>query len=281
MKLGPYATTGQRAVRYGLQSFGFLFCLFLVGPIFVFVPLSFNDVALFHYPVERFSTRWFQELVTSREWSQALLNSVFVAVSSTALATVLGVFAAFGLWRGNFRGKELILVVFMLPLIVPTVISAVSMYFAFASVSLDSSYMGLIIAHTTLATPMVVISVSAVLAGLDRNLLRAAASLGASPLLAFFRVTLPLIQPGVIAGAIFAFAISFDDVVAALFLAGPGQQTLPLQMYMRATDLFDLVIAAAATFMLLVAIGLMSLLLLMQANRVPARKVNEAMREIR
>jgi putative spermidine/putrescine transport system permease protein len=281
MKLGPYATTAQRAAKYGLQFFGFLFCIFLVGPIFIFVPLSFNDVALFHYPVERFSTRWFQELVTSREWSHALLNSVFVAVSSTVLATALGVCAAFGLWRGDFRGKELVLVIFMLPLIVPTVISAVSMYFAFASVSLDGSYLGLIIAHTALATPMVVVSVSAVLAGLDRNLLRAAASLGAHPLLVFFRVTLPLIQPGVMAGAIFAFAISFDDVVAALFLAGPRQQTLPLQMYMRATDLFDLVIAAAATFMLVVAIGLMSLLLFLQADRTPVRKANEAMREVR
>jgi putative spermidine/putrescine transport system permease protein len=260
MNLGPSVTTGQRAASIGLRVFGLLFCLYLVGPIFVFVPLSFNDVALFHYPIEHFSLKWFRELLVSHDWSRALLNSLFVATTSTLLATLLGVCAAFGLWRGRFPGKDLIMIIIMTPMIVPTVISAVGMYFAFARAGLDNTYLALILAHTALATPMVVITVSAVLARFDGNLLRAAANLGAHPLLAFRRVMLPLILPGVVAGAIFAFAISFDDVVAALFIAGPTQRTLPVQMYMQASDLYDLVIAAAATFMLVVAISLMAAL---------------------
>jgi putative spermidine/putrescine transport system permease protein len=272
MKLGPYATTGERATHVALRLFGVLFCIFLVAPIFAFVPLSFNDVALFNYPIEHFSLRWFRGLVESADWRNALLNSIFVAVISTFLATILGVCASFGLWRGNFRGKNFIMIVLMMPMIVPTVISGVSIFFAFTKVRLDSTYTGLILAHTCLATPLVVISVSAVLARLDNNLLRAAANLGAHPLLTFWRVTLPLIQPGVVAGAIFAFAVSFDDVVVALFIAGPEQRTLPLQMYIRASDLVDLVIVAAATFMLVVAVSLMALVQLLQARRSSALK---------
>src|SRR5690606_30826541 len=140
----------------------------------------------------------------------------------------------------------------------------VSMYFSFAQVGLHYTYLGLILAHTAMAAPIVVVTVSAVLARFDGNLLRAAASMGAHPLLAFRRVTLPLIMPGVVSGAVFAFAISLDDVVVALFLAGPDQRTLPVQMYMRSTDLFDLATAAAASLMFVVAIAMMVFLELLR-----------------
>ena len=260
----PYESWTQRWARAVLALFGVLFCVFLVGPILAFVPMAFNDVALLHYPIQHVSLRWFRGLIASPEWSRALLNSLLVAVGTPLLATALGVSAALGLWRGRFAGRNLIMAIVMTPMIVPSVIGAASMYFAFVRVGLDYSYVGLILAHAALAVPLVVVTVSAVLERFDGNFLRAAASLGAPPLLAFRRVTLPLILPGVLSGAVFAFAISFDDVVVALFIAGPDQRTLPVQMYMRSSDLFDLVIAAAAAIMLVVAFLLMIFLLFLK-----------------
>lgn len=254
-------TRAQRLGRILLTAFGMLFCLFLIGPILAFVPMAFNDVAILHYPIQHFSLRWFRALFASPDWSRTLLNSFLVAAGTTVLALLIGVTAAIGLWRWRSAGKNVLMVLIMTPMIVPSVIGATSMYFAFARVGLDYSYLGLVLAHCAFAAPIVVVTVSAALQRFDGNLLRAAASLGASPLLSFRRVTLPLILPGVVSGAVFAFAISFDDVVAALFLAGPDQRTLPVQMYMRSGDLFDLVIAAAATVMLVIAIALMAILL--------------------
>lgn len=253
-------TVSQRAFRSALWIFGILFCIFLIGPILAFVPMSFNDVALLHYPIETLSLRWYRDLFQSSEWRLAFFNSLFVASLATLLATILGVCAAFGLWRGRFPGKNVIMVVIMTPMIVPSVIGAISMYFSFAQIGMDYTFSALILAHTAMAAPIVVLTVSAVLARFDANLLRAAASLGAHPILAFRRVMLPLIMPGVVSGAIFAFAISLDDVVVALFLAGPSQRTLPVQMYMRSSDLFDLVTAAAAAIMFVAALAMMAFL---------------------
>lgn len=260
------ATTTQRAGRIALNIFGVLFCIFLIGPIIVFIPMSLNDVALLHYPIEHMSLRWYWDLVHSTEWHNALINSLLVAASATLLATGLGVSAAFGLWQARFAGKNLIMVVIMTPMIVPSVIAAVSMYFSFTKVGLDYTYSGLILAHTAMGAPVVVVTVSSVLARFDGNLLRAAASLGANPLLAFRKITLPLILPGVMSGAIFAFSISLDDVVAALFLAGPAQRTLPVQMYLRSTDMFDLVTAAAAAVMFVSAVAMMIMLQLLRRH---------------
>lgn len=270
MSTRPFETNGQKFTFWALRGFGVLFCLFLIGPIFVFVPLSFNDLALFHYPIETYSLRWYRELIGSLEWRRALINSVVVATASTLLATALGVSAAVGLWKARFPGKNVLMVIFLTPMIVPSVIAGVSMYLALVQVGLDNSYTGLIFAHTALASPMVVVTVSATLARFDATLLRAAGSLGAGPLTAFRRVTFPLILPGIVTGAIFAFAISFDDVIAALFIAGPSQRTLPVQMYSRATDLFELTIAAAATVMLVIAVLLMTALeFLKRRERLP------------
>jgi putative spermidine/putrescine transport system permease protein len=270
----------SRANGAALGIFGVMFCIFLLGPILAFIPMSFNDVALLHYPIEKFSLRWYSDLVASSEWRLALLNSVLVATSATVLATILGVCAAFGLWRGRFRGHSIIMVVIMTPMIVPSVIGAISMYFSFAEIGMDYTYSALILAHTAMAAPIVVVTVSAVLARFDGNLLRAAASLGADPLLAFRKVTLPLIMPGVVSGAVFAFAISLDDVVVALFLAGPDQRTLPVQMYMRSTDLFDLATAAAAAMMFIVAVAMMIFLeLLRRRDRLaPVAKAADSRR---
>ena len=268
MSSARYMTLSQRANRVALRLFVVLFCLFLIGPIIAFLPMSVNKVALLHYPIEHVSLRWFEDLIASREWSRAFMNSLLIAFGSSLAATVLGVCAALGLWRARFPGKSMIMVVLMTPMVVPSVIGAVSMYLAFVQFGLGYTYTGLILAHTSLAAPIVVVTVLSALARFEGNLLRAASNLGANPFFAFRRVTFPLILPGILSGAIFAFAISLDDVVVVLFLAGPDQRTIPVQMYMRTGDLFDLVIAAAATVMFVAAVLMMIVLAIVRKKDV-------------
>ncbi|MCX8956629.1 ABC transporter permease [Erwinia psidii] len=224
--------------------------LFLIVPILVIVPLSFNSSSFLSYPLSGFSLRWYQTFFHSQEWLSSLLNSLMIAPLATLLATVSGVLASMGLVRGEFRGKGLVMAILISPMVAPVVIIAVGMFFFFAKLSLLNSYLGLVLAHALLGVPFVVITVVAVLKSYDTNLSRAAASLGASPLLTFRKVTLPLIAPGVFSGALFAFAASFDEVVVTLFLASPRQRTLPIQMFAGIRENLDPTIAAAATLMI-------------------------------
>jgi len=231
--------------------------LFLVAPILIIVPLSFSSGSFFYYPLPGFSLRWYQDFFSSTFWLPSVWNSLIVGTAATLLATLLGTIAALGLWRARFPGQALVLAVLISPMVVPVIIIAVGVYFAFAPFGLNDGYAGLVLAHTTLAVPFVVVTVLATLAGFDRNLLRAAASLGAPPLTTFRRVTLPLILPGVASGAVFAFAASFDEVVVALLIAGPGQRTLPRQMFAGINDNISLTITAAATMLIGISLLLM------------------------
>lgn len=224
--------------------------LFLIVPVLVIVPLSFNSSAFLSYPLSGFSLRWYETFFHSQEWLGALGNSLLIAPLATLLATVLGVLASMGLVRGEFRGKGIVMAIIISPMVAPVVIIAVGMFFFFAKLSLLNSYLGLVLAHALLGVPFVVITVVAVLKSYDTNLSRAAASLGASPLLTFRKVTLPLIAPGVFSGALFAFAASFDEVVVTLFLASPSQRTLPIQMFAGIRENLDPTIAAAASLMI-------------------------------
>ncbi|MDI3439465.1 ABC transporter permease [Erwinia sp. V90_4] len=224
--------------------------LFLIVPVLVIVPLSFNASSFLSYPLSGFSLRWYQTFFHSQEWLSALGNSLIIAPLATLLATVLGVLASMGLVRGEFRGKGLVMAIIISPMVAPVVIIAVGMFFFFARLSLLNSYLGLVLAHALLGVPFVVITVVAVLKSYDTNLSRAAASLGASPFLTFRKVTLPLIAPGVFSGALFAFAASFDEVVVTLFLASPAQRTLPIQMFAGIRENLDPTIAAAASLMI-------------------------------
>jgi putative spermidine/putrescine transport system permease protein len=205
--------------------------IFLMAPILVIIPLSFNGGSFLSFPMDGWSLRWYQQVFNSPQWLFALKNSVLIGVASMSLATVLGTLAALGLNLADFRMKALLMAVLLSPMIVPTVITAVGIYFLFSTLGLASTYLGMVLAHTALATPFVLIAVNATLQGLDRGLLRAAASLGAGPVRTFYRITLPLILPGVASGAVFAFATSFDEVVVSLLLAGPEQRTLPREMF--------------------------------------------------
>ncbi|KAB8312293.1 ABC transporter permease [Erwinia endophytica] len=250
--------------------------LFLIVPILVIVPLSFNASSFLSYPINHFSLRWYQTFFHSQEWLNALFNSLIVAPLATLLATVLGVLAAMGLVRGEFRGKGLVMAILISPMVAPVVIIAVGMFFFFAKLSLLNSYLGLVLAHALLGVPFVVITVVAVLKSYDTNLSRAAASLGASPFLAFRKVTLPLIAPGVFSGALFAFAASFDEVVVTLFLASPRQRTLPIQMFAGIRENLDPTIAAAASLMIGASLLLLVVMELLRRRGERIRQSNPA-----
>jgi putative spermidine/putrescine transport system permease protein len=248
--MNHHSTLIERLWAPIFSMFSVSLLIFLVVPILVIVPLSFNEGSFLSYPLSGFSLRWYQEFLGSQEWMRALRNSLIIAPAATLLATALGTLAAVGLARGEFRGKGLVMAVLISPMIAPLVIIAVSLYFFFAQLNLLNSYLGLVLAHAALGVPFVVITVAATLQGYDRNFSRAAASLGATPWFAFRKVMLPLIAPGVISGALFAFATSFDEVVVTLFLASPAQRTLPMQMFGGIRENLNPTIAAAATLMI-------------------------------
>lgn len=274
MALPAYTSTGLRIGHYLFLAVAAAGLLFLVLPILVIVPLSFNSTSFLSYPLTGLSTRWYTEVFESAAWAAAIRNSLIIGSASACLATVLGTLAAMGLVRGEFRGKGAVTALMISPMVVPVILSALGLYFFFAEVGLNATYTGLILAHTVLGAPFVVITVTATLQGFDHNLMRAAASLGASPATAFFRVVLPLILPGVVSGALFAFATSFDEVVVVLFTAGPEQRTLPRQMFEGIRENITPAITAVATMLIGFALALLSVLELL-------RRRNERMRGLR
>jgi len=258
--LSPYKSPVEHAWFWTHRTLCALVLLFLILPVLVIVPLSFNSGSFLVYPLQGFSLRWYEDFFSSAEWMRSLKNSLIVAPAATVLAMIFGTLAAIGLTRGEFRGKSLVMSLLISPMVAPVVIVGVASYLFFAPLGLGNSYTGLILVHAVLGVPFVIITVSATLQGFNYNLVRAAASMGASPLTAFRRVTLPLIAPGVISGALFAFATSFDEVVVTLFLAGPEQATLPRQMFSGIRENLSPTIAAAAT--LLIAFSVLMLLTL-------------------
>ncbi len=242
---------------YAMRVFVALVCVFLVAPILAIVPISFSSGSFLSYPLPGFSLKWYAEVFEPRPWMFALRNSLIVGSGATVLATTLGTLAALGLARANLPGRDAVTAFLISPMVVPLIITAVGVYFFFAQLGLTASFPGLILAHTVLAVPFVVITVTATLEGFDTNLIRAGQSLGADPVRVFRKVTLPLISPGVASGAIFAFAISFDEVVVAIFLAGPAQRTLPRQMFDGIRENISPAILAVATLLVVVALALM------------------------
>jgi len=233
--------------------------VFLIAPIVVVFPLSFSSSELLTLPAPGYSWRWYEDFFTSSKWLLATRNSFVVGIATAALATLLGTVAAVGIFLGSFRGKAVLVAVLSLPMVVPVVVTAAAIYFAFALVGLNNTLTGLILAHTVLSVPYVLITVLASLQTFDRNLLKAAATLGAPPHVAFLRVVLPLIAPGVATGALFAFATSFDELVVAIFVASPAQFTLPRQMFAGLREFLSPTIAAAAVLLILCSLVLLAL----------------------
>jgi len=260
--------------------------VFLITPILVIIPLSFNAEPYFTYPMPGLSLRWYEDFFIgerSAVWHLAVRNSLVVAFFATISATFLGTVAAVGLSNSRLPAKPLLMAILISPMIVPLVITAVGMYFFYSLIGLTPLQLAgiwsglhllpLIIAHTALGTPFVVITVTATLVGFDRSLTRASASLGADGLTTFFKVTVPLVLPGMISGALFAFITSFDEVVVALFLAGAPEYTVPRVMFSGIREQISPTILAVATVLVLFSVILLTSLEFL-------RRRNERMRGI-
>lgn len=270
-------TRTEQAARIVLIVAATMVFFFLIAPIVAIMPLSVNDSEFLTYPMRGFTTRWYEAVFASDKWRIAVMNSFLIGIPATLIATVLGTMAAIGLSMADFRGKAAITTLLLSPLVVPIVIVAVGLYFFFAPYGLTQSYTGLIIAHAALGAPFPVVTVSAALASFDRNLARAAASLGAPPLMVFRRVMLPLVAPGVASGALFAFATSFDEVVTVLLLGAPHQRTIPREMFSGLRDSFNPTIAAVAVMLTLLAVVLLIVVELLRARSDRLKQRSESL----
>lgn len=223
--------------------------IFLILPIFIVIPISFSSAKFLQFPPPGWSLQWYQAFLSSPSWMNALKTSATIAVPTTILATVLGAAAALALIRSKFPGSTLINAIIMAPLIVPVIIAACGIFAVFRIWGLIGTIGGLILAHTALAIPFVVVTVSASLRTVDRRLEQAARGLGASPVLAFRRITLPLILPGVLSGALFAFVTSLDEVIVSLFISTAQVRPLAVQMWSDVRGAIDPTIAAVSTLL--------------------------------
>jgi len=248
-----YVTIWGRLGRVAHVVLSLAVLLFLVSPVLVVMPLSFNSQPYFTYPMPGFSLRWYRAFLESSDWMLAIKNTVIVGVASTLISTLLGVTASLGLMHPKLKYKALITGILVSPMIVPLIITAVGVYFAFSPFGLTNSLSGLILAHAALGVPFVVVTVTATLAGFNESLTRAGRNLGASPLRVFTQVKLPIIAPGVVSGALFAFATSFDEIVVALFLTGTDQRTVPRQMWSGIREQLSPTILAVASLLVVIS----------------------------
>lgn len=299
MALPKHASTLERIWHYTYLVICGLIFLFLIAPVLIIIPLSFNAEPYFTFTQkmisldpEGFSTRWYDLLLTfgmsapdvprdgswwadmwqNSAWVQSAKNSVIVGVFATIFATVLGTIAALGLSRPEMPFRRLIMAILISPMIVPIIITATGLFFFYSSIQIAKwelfgwqiPYLGIILAHATLGIPFVIITVTATLVGFDHSLTRAAASLGANPRVTFFKVTMPLILPGVISGALFAFVTSFDEVVAVLFIGAFDEQTIPRQMWNGIREQISPAILSVATILVVISIMLLTVLELLR-----------------
>ena len=244
MKRGPSSGPG-----YGITVVAALVLLYLVFPILVVIPLSFSAGTYLSFPPPGFSLKWYENFLGRADWLGAASLSLWVGGAVMVLATALGAPAALALVRSNFRGKNLLTGFIISPLIAPVIIVAIGIYFFYARLGLVGNPFALVIAHTALAVPFVVINVTATLQGFDERLEQAAMNLGATPWRTFWQVTFPIIRPGVLAGALFAFISSFDELVVALFVSGTSAVTLPRKMWESIRFEIDPTIAAVSTIL--------------------------------
>lgn len=244
--------------------FAILAIAFLLLPIAAILPLAFTSGIFLTYPIDGYSLRWFHELANAAQWRNAIVNSLIIGSGATVLSVILGTLAALALRGRAIPFPNAVRTVLLLPMVVPAVVLGVGLQISLAEIGMSGTYLGVIASHTVLCVPFVIVSVSTALAGIDAKTERAAASLGAGPATVFRRVTLPLAMPGVVTGAVFAFATSLDEVVLTLFVAGPNQRTLARQMFSSIRENISPAVAAAA---LLLIVGTLLLALLAAAMR--------------
>ena len=282
MALPNHTQLNYRIWHYTYLTFCGLVFFFLIAPLFVILPISFNADQYIHFSAkmlaldpEGFSLRWYEDMIygTKNPWGLATKNSLIIAFFATIGSTILGTVAALGLSSRYMPYKAAFMALLISPMIVPLIISGTAIFFFMAKVGLAATHTGIILSHIILGTPFVVITVTATLTGFDHSVTRAAASLGSNPVNTFMKITLPLIMPGVISGALFAFVTSFDEVVVVLFLAGLENTTIPIQMWVGLREQLSPTIMAVATCLIV-----MSTLILVSAELL--RRRSERLRGI-
>jgi putative spermidine/putrescine transport system permease protein len=301
MKLEPYAGLGERIWHYSYLALCGAVLAFLIIPVLIVIPLSFNAEPYFSFTTgmltldpEAFSLRWYKDILTNgttgaqewgtwawfqdvwnnAQWVRAMKNSFFIGIIATVIATSLGTIAALGLTSPFMPFRTLITSILISPMIVPLVITAAGAFFFLAEIGLVKTYTGIIITHAIMGIPFVVITVTATLSGFDKNLIRASQSLGASWPTTFFRVIMPLILPGMISGALFAFITSFDEVVAVLFIADIEQRTIPRQMWSGIREQISPTILAVATILVAISVMLLATLEMLRRRSERIRGVS-------
>ncbi|MEQ6249622.1 ABC transporter permease [Sulfitobacter sp. HNIBRBA3233] len=264
-KIPPYLTPMQVLWHFAFRVICGAIFVFLITPILVVMPLSFNAENFFtftpemlRFDPEGYSLKHYRDFFTNDDWQNALWNSVKIAPVATLLSVSFGTLAAIGLSQPHVPFRRAIMAILISPMIVPLIISAAGMYFFYSRIGLQGTYVGVVLAHAALGIPFVIITVTATLVGFDRSLTRAAANMGANPVTTFFRVQMPLILPGVISGGLFAFITSFDEVVVVLFVGSAGQKTLPWQMFTGLREQISPTILAVATILVAISICLLT-----------------------
>ena len=295
MALPSYATPVQRTYYYAYLVFCGIVFFFLIAPLVAIIPISFSrspfmlfTEGMLAWPPdpEAWSFRWYRYMVgictdknlttpCSNRWMVGTVNSFFVGTISTLVATALGTLAALGLSRPHMPYKGLIMSILISPMIVPLIITAAGMFFFYAKVNLVYTFTGIILAHVALSTPFVVITVTATLVGFDTNMTKASQSLGARPVRTFFKVIMPLILPGVISGALFAFITSFDEVVIVMFMASLDQLTIPKQMWAGIRQEISPVILCMATCLVALSIFLLTTVELLRRRSEKLRGITQ------
>ncbi len=294
-----YASRGDVAWFYTFRFICALVFLFLIFPIIIIIPLSFNQEPYFSFTSgmlsldpDAYSYRWYWDILkngmadpdasngwwadmwNNAQWIRSIKNSFIVGIFATILATVLGTIAAIGLSSSHMPYKRIIMSLLISPMIIPLVITASGLFYSFSQVGLAKNYLGLILAHAVLGTPFVIITVTATLVGFDQSLTRASASLGAGPVRTFFKIQTPLILPGVISGALFAFITSFDEVVVVLQLADVRQRTIPRQMFSGIREQISPTILAVATILVILSIILLTIVELLRRRSERLRGIS-------
>ena len=271
MALPIYASPMQKTWYYTFRVICGLVFFFLVFPIMVIIPLSFNAQDFFTFTPEMlafksegYSFKHYDDFFTNQDWQHALKNSLRIAPMATVLSVSFGTLAAIGLSQSHVPFRRAIMAIMISPMIVPLIISASGMYFFYSRIGLQGTYAGVVLAHAVLGDPFVIITVTATLVGFDKSLTRAAANMGAGPVRTFFKIQMPLILPGVISGGLFAFITSFDEVVVVLFVGSAGQKTLPWQMFTGLREQISPTILAVATILIAMSIILLTTLELLR-----------------
>ncbi|WP_409306198.1 ABC transporter permease [Pectobacterium sp. B1J-3] len=249
----------QNKLGFFSVTLSILVLLFLALPIIIVFPLAFNDANYLAFPPQSFSFRWMEKVLGSTDWLSSLWLSFRIAVVSTLVAMVLSILMAMALVRFRFRGKAVIYALILLPMIVPNVISALSLFFFFSSVDIIDSVSAIIIGHAIISFPIATIIISSTLQGIDSQLEYAAMSLGANDFTVLTRITFPLAAPGMISAAIFSFLSSFDELLISMFMAGHDVQTLSVRIWNNIQFELEPSIAAVSVLLILVTVSMLLL----------------------